>query len=77
MKAQPKATFKANAREQQLTNVLMTYNDNNGPWSLTTTLPQPGNYDFYIVATENDGIYGKVVEQPNIALGTYKITFPW
>jgi len=54
---------RTDAYGQQFTKAPMTYDSGSGAWSVTTTVPQSGEYDFYIVATENDDAYGKVVER--------------
>ncbi len=47
---------------RQLTKVPMVYDDVLSQWSATTILPEDGNYYFYTVATQNDYVYGKVIE---------------
>ncbi|MEN8218408.1 MAG: hypothetical protein ABFS56_18970 [Pseudomonadota bacterium] len=51
---------------KQLTKLPMSYSA--GVWSVSATLPDAGDYNIYIVATENDGIYGKVIEASNVGI---------
>ncbi|NOX20480.1 MAG: hypothetical protein GXO99_04370, partial [Nitrospirae bacterium] len=53
----------SDALGKQFTKKLMNYNPTTGIWSASITLSEIGTYLFYIVAVENDNIYGKVIEQ--------------
>ncbi|MBW1787677.1 MAG: hypothetical protein JRK53_13805, partial [Deltaproteobacteria bacterium] len=61
---------------QQLTRVPMSYDGGSGEWSVTTQVPVMGYYDFYVVAVENGGIYGKVIERTGILVTDYVIYLP-
>ena len=52
---------------QQLVKAPMSYSAVSGQWSAEVALEE-GVYDFYIVATENDDVYGKVVERQGVRI---------
>jgi uncharacterized repeat protein (TIGR01451 family) len=61
---------------QQLTRAPMTYDPGSGHWSVTPDIEE-GVYDFYIVATENDGIYGKVIERLGVQIADTVVDRVW
>ena len=60
---------------QQLTKAPMQYSEASGQWSVGVS-PPAGVYDFYIVATENDGVYGNVMERLGVQIADVVVNEP-